>query len=201
VSDKIQLIKNMLSKVNELIITGGMAFTFLKVLKNMKIGKSLYDEAGSKIVQEVMDIAAKNEVQIHLPSDFITGDKLADDAKVGSATVESGIPDDMMGLDCGPQTMEAFSAVIKRAKTIVWNGPMGVFEVEKFSSGTKKAMDAVVEATKKGATSIVGGGETATCCAKYGTEDKISHVSTGGGASLELLEGKVLPGVTALSNA
>jgi phosphoglycerate kinase len=201
VSDKIQLIKNMLSKVNELIITGGMAFTFLKVLKNMKIGKSLYDEAGAKIVEEVMKTAEKNKVKIHLPVDFVTGDKIGDDAKVGTATIESGIPDNEMGLDCGPKTMQQFSEVIKRAKTIVWNGPMGVFEIDKFASGTKKAMDAVVEATKNGATSIVGGGETATCCAKYKTEDKISHVSTGGGASLELLEGKVLPGVTALSNA
>ncbi|THD26639.1 Phosphoglycerate kinase [Fasciola gigantica] len=201
VSDKIQLIKNMLDKVNELIITGGMAFTFLKKLHNMKIGKSLFDEPGAAIVDEVMALAKQKKVEIHLPVDFVTGSKFGDDATVGSATVESGIPDDYMGLDCGPKTMEKFRAVILRAKTIVWNGPMGVFEMEKFAGGTKAAMDAVVEATKNGATTIIGGGDTATCCAKWKTEDKVSHVSTGGGASLELLEGKELPGVVALTNA
>ncbi|KAF8568461.1 hypothetical protein P879_00842 [Paragonimus westermani] len=201
VSDKIQLIKNMLDKVDELIITGGMAFTFLKKLYNMKIGKSLYDEPGAATVDEVMQLAKTKNVQIHLPVDFITGDKLADDAKTGSATVESGIPDDYMGLDCGPKTMVKFCEVIGRAKTIVWNGPMGVFELEKFASGTKTAMDAVVAATAKGCTTIIGGGDTATCCAKWNTEDKVSHVSTGGGASLELLEGKQLPGILALSDA
>lgn len=201
VSDKILLIKNMLDKVNELIITGGMAFTFLKKLHNMKIGKSLYDEPGAAVVDEVMQLAKAKNVQIHLPVDFITGDKFAEDATVGSATVESGIPDTYMGLDCGPKTMAKFCEVIGRAKTIVWNGPMGVFEMEKFASGTKAAMDAVVAATSKGCTTIIGGGDTATCCAKWKTEDKVSHVSTGGGASLELLEGKQLPGILALSDA
>ncbi|CAL8069925.1 unnamed protein product [Calicophoron daubneyi] len=201
VSDKILLIKNMLDKVNELIITGGMAFTFLKKLNNMKIGSSLYDEPGAATVDEVMKLAKEKNVTIHLPVDFVTGNKFAEDAQTGTATVASGIPDGWMGLDCGPETMKKFCDVIKKAKTIVWNGPMGVFEWDKFAAGTKAAMDAVVEATKAGATTIIGGGDTATCCAKWKTEDKVSHVSTGGGASLELLEGKVLPGVAALSNA
>lgn len=201
VADKIQLIENMLDKVNEMIIGGGMAFTFLKVLNNMEIGKSLYDEEGSKIVGKLMDKAKSNNVQIHLPVDFVTGDKFAEDAQVGKADVASGIPADCLGLDIGPESIVKFSEVIGRAKTIVWNGPPGVFEFENFAAGTKGMMDAVVHATEKGATSIIGGGDTATCCAKYQTEDKVSHVSTGGGASLELLEGKNLPGVAALSDA
>jgi len=200
VSDKILLIKNMLNIVNELIITGGMAFTFLKVINNMEIGNSLYDEAGAKIVNEIMDTAAKKNVKIHLPIDFVTGDKFDENATVGHAALANGIPVGHMGLDCGQESMKIFCAAIRRAQTIVWNGPMGVFEFPNFSNGTKVAMDAVVEATKSGATTIIGGGDTATCCAKWGTEDKVSHVSTGGGASLELLEGKVLPGVAALSD-
>nr|QBH73960.1 phosphoglycerate kinase [Xibalbanus tulumensis] len=191
----------MLDKVNEMIIGGGMAFTFLKVLKGMKIGNSLYDEEGSKIVGNLMEKAAKNGVKMHLPADFTTADKFDEKAAVGSATVETGIPDGWIGLDVGPQTIEAFKEPILRAKTVVWNGPAGVFEFDNFSKGTKALMDAVVSATAKGTITIIGGGDTATCCAKWGTEDKVSHVSTGGGASLELLEGKTLPGVAALSDA
>jgi phosphoglycerate kinase len=201
VADKIQLIENMLDKVNEMIIGGGMAFTFLKVINNMQIGNSLYDEEGSKIVSGLMEKAKAKNVQIHLPVDFVTGDKFAENAAVGTATLETGIPAGAMGLDIGPKTSAAFSAVVLRAKTIVWNGPPGVFEFEHFSSGTKAVMDAIVKTTAAGATTIIGGGDTATCCAKYKTEDLVSHVSTGGGASLELLEGKVLPGVDALSPA
>ncbi|XP_015784361.1 phosphoglycerate kinase [Tetranychus urticae] len=200
VQDKIQLIENLLDKVNEMIIGGGMVFTFLKVLNNMKIGASLFDEEGAKIVNKLMDKAKANKVQIHLPVDFVTADKFDEKATVGSATVESGIPDGHLGLDCGPKSAEIFSEAIKRAKTIVWNGPIGVFEWENFAKATKTVMDEVVTATAAGATVIIGGGDTATCCAKWDTEDKVSHVSTGGGASLELLEGKVLPGVAALSD-
>lgn len=201
VADKIQLIENMLDKVNEMIIGGGMAFTFLKVLNGMEIGNSLYDEEGSKIVTRLMEKAAKNNVQIHLPTDFVTGDKFAEDATVGHADVSSGIPSGWMGLDVGPESIKLFAAAVSRAKTIVWNGPPGVFEFANFAAGTKAVMDAVVMATENGSTTIIGGGDTATCAAKYGTEDKVSMVSTGGGASLELLEGKVLPGVAALSPA
>ncbi|XP_071034902.1 phosphoglycerate kinase 1 [Parasteatoda tepidariorum] len=201
VADKIQLIENLLDKVNEMIIGGGMAFTFLKTLNNMEIGTSLYDEAGSKIVAGLMEKAKKNGVQIHLPVDFVTADKFAEDATPGTATVETGIPKDQMGLDCGPKSTVIFTESIGRAKTIVWNGPVGVFEFANFANGTKAVMDKVVEVTKSGVTTIIGGGDTATCCAKWQTEDKVSHVSTGGGASLELLEGKKLPGVAALSDA
>ncbi|XP_041051744.1 phosphoglycerate kinase 1 isoform X2 [Carcharodon carcharias] len=200
VQDKIQLISNLLDKVNEMIIGGGMAFTFLKVLNNMEIGNSLYDEEGSKIVHELMAKAKKNGVIITLPEDFVTADKFDEHANVGAATVAAGIPANWMGLDCGPESLKKFAAAVGRAKLIVWNGPVGVFEWDKFASGTKGVMDKVVEVTHKGSISIIGGGDTATCCAKWNTEDKVSHVSTGGGASLELLEGKVLPGVDALSS-
>lgn len=200
VADKIQLIENLLDKVTEMIIGGGMAFTFLKVLNNMEIGASLYDEDGAKIVKNLVDKAKKNNVQLHLPVDFITGDKFGEDAKVGESTVESGIPAGWMGLDVGKKSQELFKPAILRAKLIVWNGPPGVFEFPNFATGTKSFMNDVVEATKNGCVSIIGGGDTASCCAKWGTESQVSHVSTGGGASLELLEGKVLPGVNALSN-
>ncbi|XP_044260750.1 phosphoglycerate kinase isoform X2 [Tribolium madens] len=201
VADKIKLIENLLDKVQEMIIGGGMSYTFLKVTKNMKIGNSLYDEEGAKIVNNLLEKAKKNNVQIHLPCDFVTADKFDEKAQVGSATLELGIPDGWMGLDIGPKTIESFRAPIQRAKVIVWNGPAGVFEFDNFAKGTKAIMDEVVAATQRGCVTIIGGGDTATCAAKWKTEDKVSHVSTGGGASLELLEGKVLPGVAALSDA
>jgi len=201
IKDKIQLIRNMLFKVNEMIIGGGMAFTFLKVLQDMKIGNSLFDEEGAKIVLDLMELAKNNNVQIHLPVDFITGDKFSADAQVGMATVATGISDGHLGLDIGPQSCENFAKVISRAKLIVWNGPPGVFEMESFSKGSKSMMESVVAVTSQGAVTIIGGGDTATICAKLNTESKVSHVSTGGGASLELLEGKILPGVNALTEA
>ncbi|KAJ6596058.1 Phosphoglycerate kinase [Pseudolycoriella hygida] len=200
VADKIQLIENLLDKVNEMIIGGGMAYTFLKVLNGMEIGGSLFDEEGAKIVQNLVDKAKKNNVQLHFPVDFVTADKFAENATVGSATVEQGIPVGWMGLDIGPKSRELFSAPVLRAKVIVWNGPSGVFEFENFAHGTKNLMDNVVQATKNGCITIIGGGDTASCCAKWNTESLVSHVSTGGGASLELLEGKTLPGVAALSD-
>ncbi|KAK6645421.1 phosphoglycerate kinase [Polyplax serrata] len=201
VADKVLLIENLLNKVNEIIIGGGMAYTFLKELNNMEIGNSLYDSEGAKIVGNLMKKAEEKNVKIYLPVDFVTADKFDENAQVGKADVKSGIPSEWMGLDIGEKTRELFKEPISRAKIIVWNGPAGVFEFEKFSHGTKSIMDAVVEATERGATTIIGGGDTATCAAKWGTEDKLSHVSTGGGASLELLEGKILPGVAALSDA
>ncbi|XP_023335164.1 phosphoglycerate kinase isoform X2 [Eurytemora carolleeae] len=201
VQDKIQLIENMLDKVDEMIIGGGMAFTFRKVIDNMPIGTSLYDEEGAKIVNKLVEKAKANNVKLHFPVDFVTANKFGEDAETGEATVESGIPDGWMGLDCGPKSRALFSEVVSRAKVVVWNGPAGVFEFEKFANGTKALMDAVVACTENGGCTIIGGGDTATCAAKYNTEDKVSHVSTGGGASLELLEGKVLPGVAALTDA
>ncbi|CAI2303015.1 unnamed protein product [Caenorhabditis sp. 36 PRJEB53466] len=201
VADKIQLIKNLLDKVNEMIIGGGMAYTFLKVSQGVKIGNSLYDEEGAKIVNDLLTAAKEKGVQIHLPVDFVIADKFAEDASAKVVSASEGVPDGFMGLDVGPESSKIFAAAIQRAKTIVWNGPAGVFEWDKFATGTKALMDEVVKATASGAITIIGGGDTATAAKKYNTEDKVSHVSTGGGASLELLEGKVLPGVDALSPA
>uniref|UniRef100_A0A672T3G2 Phosphoglycerate kinase n=1 Tax=Sinocyclocheilus grahami TaxID=75366 RepID=A0A672T3G2_SINGR len=186
VKDKIQLINNMLDKVNEMIIGGGMAFTFLKVLKNM----------------EVSGLKLHSNCKLKCPTHPILTEKHIDEKAVtGSASVADGIPAGWMGLDCGSESSKLYAEAVARAKQIVWNGPVGVFEWDNFSRGTKNLMDKVVDATKNGCITIIGGGDTATCCAKWDTEDKVSHVSTGGGASLELLEGKVLPGVDALSNA
>ncbi|CAO3686525.1 unnamed protein product [Rhizopus microsporus] len=200
VSDKIQLIENMLDKVNALIICGGMAFTFKKTLNNVKIGTSLFDEAGAKLVDNLVKKAAEKNVKLVFPVDFITADKFDANAKTGYATDADGIPDDWMGLDCGEQSSKLFREEILKSKTIVWNGPSGVFEFDAFANGTKSVLEAVIEATKEGATTIIGGGDTATAALKWGAGDKVSHISTGGGASLELLEGKELPGVTALSS-
>ncbi|KAK6075614.1 phosphoglycerate kinase [Seiridium cupressi] len=200
VSDKIQLIDNLLDKVNSLIICGGMAFTFKKTLEGVKIGNSLFDEAGSKTVGTLMEKAKKNNVKVTLPVDYVTADKFDKDADTGSATDKDGIPDGWMGLDCGPESIKLYKAAIDDAQTILWNGPAGVFEFEKFANGTKATLDAFTDGVSKGKIGIIGGGDTATVAAKYGAEDKCSHVSTGGGASLELLEGKELPGVTALSS-
>ena len=199
VSDKIKLIDNLLSKVDSLIICGGMAFTFKKTLENVKIGNSLFDEEGSKTVKDLMDKAKRNGVKVVLPCDYVTADKFDKDAKTSTATDEEGIPDGWMGLDCGTKSIESFKKTIESAKTTLWNGPPGVFEMEPFANGTKMLMEAAVGAVQNGNIVIVGGGDTATVAAKYGVEDKLSHISTGGGASLELLEGKELPGVTALS--
>jgi len=199
VSDKIQLIENLLDKVNKLIICGGMAFTFKKTLENVKIGKSLFDEDGSKKVKDLVEKAKKNNVELVFPVDYITANKFDKNAEVGKATDAEGIPDDWMGLDAGLESRKLFDKTIKSSKTILWNGPPGVFEFDNFSGGSKSTLDACIEAAKSGAIVIVGGGDTATVCAKYGAEYKLSHVSTGGGASLELLEGKTLPGVAALS--
>lgn len=199
VSDKIQLIDNLLDKVNTAIICGGMAFTFLKSTQNVNIGNSLFDKEGAKITQSLLDKAKAKGVEIILPVDSVTADKFDANASTGYATSETGIPDGWMGLDCGEKSNELFRAAAIKAKTILWNGPTGVFEFEKFSAGTNSLLQAVADATKAGATTIIGGGDTATAVAKANREADFSHVSTGGGASLELLEGKALPGVEALS--
>ncbi|TKC43227.1 hypothetical protein EI555_011908 [Monodon monoceros] len=169
----------MLDKVSEMIIGGGMAFTFLNVLNNMETGTSLFDEEGSKIIKDLISEAEKNGVQITLPVDFVTADKFDENAKTGQATVPSGIPAGWMGLDCGPESSKKYAEAVARAKQTVWNGPVGVFEWEAFARGTKALMHEVVKATSRGCITIIGGGDTATCCAKWNTEDKVSHVSTG----------------------
>jgi len=199
IADKIPLIRSLIDKADDIIIGGGMAYTFLKVLNGMQIGNSLFDPAGAAIVSELAAKAKEKGVRIHLPIDFITGDKFSPDSNLGSATVESGIPDGWEGFDCGPKTCELFAKVIASAKTIVWNGPCGVFEFDIFAEGTKAMAEAVATATASGAVTIVGGGDTATAAKKFGVIDKVTHASTGGGASLELLEGKILPGVASLN--
>ncbi|KIH87097.1 phosphoglycerate kinase [Sporothrix brasiliensis 5110] len=197
VSDKIKAINNLLDKVNTLIICGGMAFTFKKVLDNVAIGDSLFDEEAAKTVQELMDKAKTNNVKVVFPVDYVTADKFDKEAKTGSATDAEGIPDGWMGLDCGPASSKLFADTIDKAQTILWNGPPGVFEWPRFADGTKAMLAAAVRAAGQGKTVIAGGGDTARAASKV--KDKLSHVSTGGGASLELLKGKELPGVAALS--
>ena len=200
VSDKIQLIESMLDKVDALIITGGMAFTFLKVLSNMEIGSSLYDEPGAAIVKDIFSKAKEKGVEFVLPSDFVCADAFDNDANINLATVDQGIEKPWLGLDVGPESVKLYTQTINKAKTIIWNGPCGVFEFDNFAKATRSVMDVVINATENGAVSIIGGGDTATAAAKWNLEGKFSHVSTGGGASLELLEGKTLPGVAALSD-
>jgi phosphoglycerate kinase len=200
ITDKIPLINNLLDKANEIIIGGGMAFTFKKVLEGMEIGNSLFDEAGAELAKELFEKAAAEGVVIHLPVDFVIADKFTADAKTKTVTDKQGIPAGWLGLDCGPASSKLFAGVIARAKTIVWNGPPGVFEFDPFAGSTKAMAEAIAAATEKGAISVVGGGDTATAAKKFGITKKVTHVSTGGGASLELLEGKALPGVTALTD-
>jgi phosphoglycerate kinase len=200
VKDKIQLIENLLDKVDTMIVGGGMAYTFKKVTQGMAIGASLFDAEGAKIVEKLLAKAKERNVALHFPVDYVTADAFSETANVASATDATGIPDGWQGLDCGPESRKLFTDVIAKSKTVIWNGPIGVFEMEKFSAGTRAVAAAVAQATAAGATTIIGGGDTATAAEVYGIEDKVSHVSTGGGASLELLEGKDLPGVSALSD-
>ena len=204
IADKIPLINNLIDKANEIIIGGGMAFTFKKILNNMEIGASLFDPEGAKMVKEIMAKAQAKGVLIHLPVDYVCGDRFprnpADPVAVKPADDASGIPAGWLGLDVGPKSNVLFAAAIARAKTIVWNGPAGVFEDERFAAGTKSMADAIAKATAAGAISVVGGGDTATAAKKFKVVDKVTHCSTGGGASLEYLEGKALPGVVALND-
>ena len=199
IADKIPLIRNLLDNADEIIIGGGMAYTFKKVSEGMEIGTSLFDPEGAKIIPELLEKAKAKGVQIHLPTDYVCADKFDPNAETQAADDSTGIPEGWMGLDCGPKSRALFDEVIGRAKTIVWNGPAGVFEFDKFAEGTKSMAAAIAKVTEAGATTVVGGGDTATAAKKFGVVDKVSHCSTGGGASLELLEGKTLPGVAALS--
>ena len=200
VKDKIQLIYNMLDIVDEMIIGGGMAFTFDKVLNGTNIGSSLFDEEGAKTVPDIMKKAQEKGVKIHLPTDYVCADKFAEDAKTTIRTNKEGIDDGWLGLDIGPNSIAANAEVIRRSKTVFWNGPQGVFEIPAFAQGSLSMLDEIISATEKGATSVAGGGDTVALLKKVkGSAEKLSHVSTGGGASLELVEGKQLPGVVALS--
>ena len=196
ISDKILIIENLLDKVNNLIIGGGMAYTFFKALGG-NVGKSLVEEDKLDLAKELIKKAKEKGVEFLLPMDSIVADKFAADANTNVANNHS-IQDGWMGLDIGPQAIEVFSKAVSNSKTILWNGPMGVFEMEKFAGGTKAIAQAVVDATSKGAFSLIGGGDSAAAVAQLGFSEKVSYVSTGGGALLEYFEGKELPGVKAL---
>ncbi len=196
ISDKILIIEKLLDKVNHLIIGGGMAYTFFKALGG-NIGNSLVEEDKLDLAKELIQKAKAKGVELHLPIDSIVADKFDANANTKVAN-NNAIEPGWMGLDIGPQATQVFSNVVEESKTILWNGPMGVFEMEKFEKGTKSIAEAVVKATLKGAFSLIGGGDSAAAVSKFGYEDKVSYVSTGGGALLEYFEGKVLPGVKAL---
>ena len=198
IADKIPLINNLLERANELIIGGGMAFTFKKELEGMSIGDSLFDPEGARIAQELFAKARAKNVRITLPVDFVIADKFDANANTKVVSDKEGIPAGWMGLDAGPKSIERYAQTIGRANTIVWNGPSGVFEFENFAGSTKAMADAIAAATQRGATTVVGGGDTATAAKKFKVADKVTHCSTGGGASLEFLEGKALPGVVFL---
>eukprot|EP00667_Euglena_gracilis_P010586 EG_transcript_10778 len=200
VSDKILLIENLIEKADALIICGGMAYTFMKTNHDMPIGKSLYDAKGAAIVPTIMAKAQAKGLDVVLPVDWACGQDFCNDQEIKIVTKEEGIPDGWEGMDCGPASMALFREKILACRTVVWNGPAGVFEFDNFSKGTKAVLDAVAELTKAGHVGIIGGGDSATAAAKFGMEDQVSFVSTGGGASLELLEGKVLPGIAALDD-
>ena len=196
ISDKILIIERLLEKVDHLIIGGGMAYTFFKALGG-QVGKSLVEEDKLDLAKELIQKAKQKGVELHLPIDSIIADKFDAQAKTEIANNNS-IKDGWMGLDIGPQAQTVFSNVITESRTILWNGPMGVFEMEKFAGGTKRIAEAVVEATRKGGFSLIGGGDSAAAVSKFGFSEEVSYVSTGGGALLEYFEGKVLPGVKAL---
>src|ERR1700722_2328245 len=196
VSDKILIIENLLEKATDIIIGGGMAYTFLKAMGG-KIGNSLCEEDRLDLANDLLKKASEKNVCIHLPSDSVIADKF--DANANDSTSPSNnIPDGWMGLDIGENACEQFSNVIKKSKTILWNGPMGVFEMTKFQSGTKGIAKAVAESTQNGAFSLVGGGDSVAAVNQFGFADKVSYVSTGGGAMLEYFEGKELPGIAAI---
>jgi len=196
VSDKILILETLLERATDIIIGGGMAYTFMKA-EGGKIGNSLCEEDRVSTALDIINNAAAKGVNIHLPSDSMIADKF-DAAANTSASPSNGIPDGWMGLDIGPNAIEQFANVIHKSKTILWNGPMGVFEMEKFQKGTKAVAKAVAEATAKGAFSLVGGGDSVAAVNQFGYASKVSYVSTGGGAMLEYFEGKELPGIAAV---
>ncbi|MEY8020380.1 phosphoglycerate kinase [Muriicola sp. SD30] len=197
VSSKITIIENILSKVDHLIIGGGMTYTFVKA-KGGEVGASICEDDKMQLALEILEKAGKMGVQVHLPVDVLAADSFSNDAKTQIVSVNS-IPDNWQGLDAGPETLKNFEKVISASKTILWNGPVGVFEMENFAKGTIAVGNFIEEATKNGAFSLVGGGDSVAAVKQFGFEDKVSYVSTGGGAMLESLEGKVLPGIAAIS--
>lgn len=196
VSTKIGIIENLMDKVNNLILCGGMTFTFAKA-QGGKIGNSIVEDDKLQLALDIIKMAKEKGVNLVLGTDCVAGDKFSNDADTMVCSVMD-IPDGWEGMDAGPKSVDAFREVILPAKTILWNGPAGVFEFPKFEAGSRAIADAIVEATKNGAFSLVGGGDSVACINKFGLADEVSYVSTGGGALLEAIEGKVLPGVAAI---
>ena len=196
VSSKITVIENILDKIDHLIIGGGMTFTFVKAVGG-KIGDSICEDDKLDLALEILEKAKEKNVEVHLPVDVVIADAFSNDANTKTVEVNE-IPEGWQGLDVGEKTLEKFKGVILNSKTILWNGPVGVFEMEKFANGTIKLGDYIAEATQNGAFSLVGGGDSVAAVKQFGLEPKMSYVSTGGGAMLEMLEGKVLPGIDAI---
>ncbi|MFT6748679.1 MAG: phosphoglycerate kinase, partial [Flavobacterium sp.] len=196
VSSKITVIENILDKVDHMIIGGGMTFTFVKALGG-NIGNSICEDDKLDLALEILEKAKQKGVQIHIPVDVVAADAFSNDANTKIVDVKE-IPDGWQGLDTGLKSLENFKKVILESKTILWNGPLGVFEMESFANGTIKLGEFIAEATETGAFSLVGGGDSVSAVKQFGLEDKMSYVSTGGGAMLEMLEGKVLPGIQAI---
>lgn len=196
VSSKITVIENILDKVDHMIIGGGMTFTFVKA-QGGKIGDSICEDDKQDLALEILRLAKEKNVQIHIPVDVVAANAFSNDAETQIVEVDK-IPDGWQGLDAGPKSLENFKKVILESKTILWNGPLGVFEMENFANGTIELGNFIAEATEKGAFSLVGGGDSVSAVKQFGLEDKMSYVSTGGGAMLEMLEGKTLPGIAAI---
>ena len=196
VSDKIQIIENLLSKVDNLIIGGGMVYTFVKA-QGGKIGNSICEEDKLELALKVIELAKQNNVTLYLPTDNIIADKFDNEA-ITKTTAVNAVEDGYMGLDIADESIATFTKVIENSKTILWNGPMGVFEFSNFQKGTKAVAEAIAKATEKGAFSLIGGGDSVAAINKFELFDKVSYVSTGGGALLEAMEGKVLPGIAAI---
>ncbi len=199
VSSKITVIEALLDKVDKLLIGGGMIFTFYKA-RGLSVGKSLVEDEFLDLSKSLEAKAKEKGVELLLPTDVVVADKFDKDAEARTVSVEN-IPDGWMGLDIGPDAVKIFKAALADCKTVIWNGPMGVFEFDKFAKGTEAVAYSLAEITKTGATTIIGGGDSVAAVEKVGLADQMSHISTGGGASLELLEGKVLPGIAALNEA
>ncbi|NEO05218.1 MULTISPECIES: phosphoglycerate kinase [unclassified Moorena] len=199
VSSKIGVIDTLLEKVDKLLIGGGMIFTFYKA-RGMSVGKSLVEDDKLDLAKSLEAKAKERGVQLLLPTDVVIADNFAPDANSQTVSIEA-IPDGWMGLDIGPDSVKVFQDALADCKTVIWNGPMGVFEFDKFAKGTEAIANSMAELTKTGASTIIGGGDSVAAVEKVGVADQMSHISTGGGASLELLEGKVLPGIAALNDA
>jgi len=203
IKDKILVLENLIDVADRIMCIGGMAYTFLKVSQGMAIGSSLFDKKGAEMVPRLLEKAKAKGCELVFPCDWLCGEEFKNEQPNGTklVTLAQGIPDGWEGMDCGPASMALFREKVLSSKTVIWNGPAGVFEFDTFSKGTKAVLEAVAELKEAGGRGIIGGGDSATAAAKWDMEDKVTFVSTGGGASLELLEGKVLPGIAALDDA